>query len=727
MSLPKAPGAGAPRSQDVADEWSPDESSGEENTPDSGRERNGVMTNDKKTPAADVSENADTGDDHYDSSEDEDYDDGEYDDGDYDDEDYDDEDAEVLNTYKNLLFRRVDLVGDYAGNELFIIEGDSLLLKCFSDSKLDFDTGLQLLHAAYNVERFLHQLLQRKCNFHIVFLSSTKELCIPPTAKPQDAPKYFLARAAIIRHLRTNVVNANPGIAVNTFASHESPAFEKYLKATSPYFLMAHDGSAPTKHGDVNRDVESIDQRLVLRDTIVHFIKRGYNVALINGIEIRDTKVMAMVLERPNRLRNGLKHVKASEGDNDIQEADVLPEMNMLRESNISLTERQLLSVIVVGRLLRDPPAGMPFGTVQDFCSLFLRHQALLAHTPLSSRRLEVRDPPETTWILILALASQAELVLQSSDWERLDATPCDVIDFIDGRMLLHMAEISVELDGAATKTYGELLEGLQRFFDTELHPADAGPQSGRTPSGAETPVNGEMKLAVLPFSNPIFDKHLESVHIQADPRSAEQLSPAAHRVAQEVTHWHNAKKPLVPKAAQITMTEKQKFFAERRNQWFMAEMQRYAASLTNALGRSLEPETIIVGSSKASLAPGTAAALTESPHDSDSTDSAQVASKGKPQPKKGGGGKNAAKAAEKAARLNQATVASVKKTEAIGDKAVNAWQEKCKSSRIYNACQIIAEADHLSIKARASKQTRTHEQDTGRPRTTSRTYRHPG
>ena len=34
--------------------------------------------------------------------------------------------------------RRVDLVGDYAGKELFLLEGDSLLLHCFSDATLDF-------------------------------------------------------------------------------------------------------------------------------------------------------------------------------------------------------------------------------------------------------------------------------------------------------------------------------------------------------------------------------------------------------------------------------------------------------------------------------------------------------------------------------------------------------------------------------------------------------------
>ena len=38
--------------------------------------------------------------------------------------------------------RRVDLIGDYAGKELFLLEGDSLLLQCFSNPKLDFDGNL---------------------------------------------------------------------------------------------------------------------------------------------------------------------------------------------------------------------------------------------------------------------------------------------------------------------------------------------------------------------------------------------------------------------------------------------------------------------------------------------------------------------------------------------------------------------------------------------------------
>jgi hypothetical protein len=32
----------------------------------------------------------------------------------------------------------IDLVGDYAGKELFLVEGDSLLRDCFEDERIDF-------------------------------------------------------------------------------------------------------------------------------------------------------------------------------------------------------------------------------------------------------------------------------------------------------------------------------------------------------------------------------------------------------------------------------------------------------------------------------------------------------------------------------------------------------------------------------------------------------------
>ena len=36
----------------------------------------------------------------------------------------------------------IDLVGDYAGRELFLVEGDSLLRECFEDKRIDFHGNL---------------------------------------------------------------------------------------------------------------------------------------------------------------------------------------------------------------------------------------------------------------------------------------------------------------------------------------------------------------------------------------------------------------------------------------------------------------------------------------------------------------------------------------------------------------------------------------------------------
>jgi len=35
----------------------------------------------------------------------------------------------------------IDLVGDYAGKELFLVEGDSMLRECFEDERIDFHSN----------------------------------------------------------------------------------------------------------------------------------------------------------------------------------------------------------------------------------------------------------------------------------------------------------------------------------------------------------------------------------------------------------------------------------------------------------------------------------------------------------------------------------------------------------------------------------------------------------
>jgi ATP-dependent RNA helicase DDX60 len=227
----------------------------------------------------------------------------------------------------------VDLIGDYAGDELFIIEGDSLLLHSFSDEKLDFSPGLQLLHATYTVENFLRALLQRKCNFHVVFFSKHARMCVPQNTPIELYSRYLLAREAIIQHLSYNLPLAVPSIQVKAFDTYRSRYFQEYLESRGAYFFMCHDGSfsrsdiadkyegsrkdhdgdtecpkgasqtsldrtSLPEHGEEIFGKESLRvprleylRKVTLRSMIHWFICRGYNIALITSVECRDTKV----------------------------------------------------------------------------------------------------------------------------------------------------------------------------------------------------------------------------------------------------------------------------------------------------------------------------------------------------------------------------------------------------------------------------------------------------
>ncbi|OAP63865.1 hypothetical protein AYL99_03092 [Fonsecaea erecta] len=264
---------------------------------------------------------------------------------------------DLLDWYDDLYSRTVDLVGDYAGDEPFIIEGDSLLLHSFSDDKIDFSPGLQLLHATYIVENFLRALLQRKCKFNVVFFNNQAHMCIPQNTPAHLHSRYLLAREAIIQHLSCNLPLTVPFIEVKTFESYLSHDFDEYLATTGAYFFMCHDGSFPRSgiqdefegssteeekiekesrapselqaddsgtigafgHGEEilgngNIKVTRLDQtrKVVLRLMIHWLIGRGYNIALVTTVEFRDTKVMAMIVEGSRERMTLLRRVQGN-------------------------------------------------------------------------------------------------------------------------------------------------------------------------------------------------------------------------------------------------------------------------------------------------------------------------------------------------------------------------------------------------------------------------------
>ncbi|KAK5707932.1 hypothetical protein LTR97_000471 [Elasticomyces elasticus] len=606
-------------------------------------------------------------------------------------DDDDNIDEHMLQRYHKLSSRRVDLVGDYAGDELFVIDGDSMLLRAFSDSKLDFNPGLQMLHAAYNVEHFLHNLVKRKCNFDIVFFDSNKDLCLPSSAKPDDEVKYLLARAAIIRHLEVNLPKAHKDISVRCYPSYVSEEFAKYLSVTGPYFLMVHDGAQASSHrGKYMKQTASdsipVKGRLGLRRMILQFIGRGYNVALVNGLEWRDTKVMTMVLESRKTAITGKRIMEPVFPKDNRNVIDASEDLAKLREHDSELTDRQQLAALAISTLLRDPPNGVPSSALPKLCCIFLLHQAVIGNIPLSARRMHSTTGADGAQGVLRAVADVSESIIKgTTDLGGVDSTS-DITDYLDGRMFLQLTETPVTPTGATLQTFKKLLSAVELLGSRQL-PAleDAAASKPHQNGVSDKSEESHIELAVLPFSNPVFDKHLEPVRLKTDESVAYDQSAQSHRIFQELTHWHNAKKPIIAKVAPTFASEKAAskaaFWAAKREQLFMAEMRTYAASLTNAVGKSLEPETIIVGAPRSSR-PVSDRTDTPSPADSEASDSTASTSKGKPAPKKaaGGGGKTAQKNAGKQAMLAKIAVDKAKKEGSASDKIVSAWHVVCKN-----------------------------------------------
>lgn len=115
--------------------------------------------------------------------------------------------------------------------------------------------------------------------------------------------------------------------------------------------------------------------------------------------------------------------------------------------------------------------------------------------------------------------------------------------------------------------------------------------------------------LRVLPFENPILDEQLSVVQVRVES-TGDITVPTGHLefgdgiVVADTRHWHNQKRALLPKHLggedAAPKDARARFRELRRQQRFMASLQKQATTLTGALGAPLEQQVIVaVGTSK--------------------------------------------------------------------------------------------------------------------------------
>ncbi|CAG8926156.1 unnamed protein product [Penicillium salamii] len=590
----------------------------------------------------------------------------------------------VREWYHRLDSRVFDLVGDFAGSELFIIEGDSLLLHCFADPKLDFNPGLQMLHATYLVEQVIQKLRQRKCVFEIIFFAENARCCIPPTANSDLHERYLLARETIIQHLVSIGDQVSPPLQVLKFQSIGSEAFTTHLSKSGVYLIMCHDGAFAGMAGgsgmtsDAESEVQSdtdaesddnqtkCDQdetcvpshannsKFKLRAMIYWLSARGCNTALINSMELRDTKVMIMVIEgsarrttnrilpdlfdtninaqSENRSDGGFELHNVNESltriklnSNPRRAADTIIDPNdivlsqehidellqRVMEDQNSMTQRQCLVITTLSVMLSVLIEKSPENKIE--AQAMILHLVLLQNTQLSDRGMRPQKDRGSQFFEVFL--SIARVVLTSTRWTDImtkNVSICDISDFLDGNVffaahsMLRAHGLKNVLCSATLPSFNTIASCVDKICGTSLQCKTLKNEvtSKKTPTGnPKKAKQSTMKKkkspssqavdTVLPFFNSVFDDHLKPMHLEVDESTEPKNNQKPPKEFIEENHWHNSK-PLEEKGRTVLTPQEQQRY-RKRNQFFMSEMENYAASLAGSTG-STSPEIIVTG-----------------------------------------------------------------------------------------------------------------------------------
>ncbi|CAG8509201.1 9142_t:CDS:2 [Acaulospora colombiana] len=207
--------------------------------------------------------------------------------------------SKYLNSwYSKACVEYVDLAGDFGGSGLFIVEGDSLIFNFLHDPDthlLDFGEtfgGGQFLALTFLVEKFIDELKQRGCRFHIVVFDAHKAIW-------NDDPKLRVAREIVLSHLKS--YQHVTKVPIYEFDNWWGSEFAEYIEERLPLFILLGDGT--TKDLEMNSvDVDSSKASIIWRGLIYHTLHNDLSAALIPGMEFRDSRAKAFVFGRDGNV-----------------------------------------------------------------------------------------------------------------------------------------------------------------------------------------------------------------------------------------------------------------------------------------------------------------------------------------------------------------------------------------------------------------------------------------
>lgn len=240
-----------------------------------------------------------------------------------------------------------------------------------------------------------------------------------------------------------------------------------------------------------------------------------------------------------------------------------------------------------------------------SFLFVYLAHAALLETIPLAARAqlLPTASPGLEQYLETTFLPTLYKSVTASVDSLPED----DVVTSLDldGRIFFLLLIDALTSETSFSDLLGPTFASVSDQWAALAQPAfDVSTlrTAFPTPVLAPAPTSGasSSETTLLPFSHPIFDAHLTGVHVSTSSAptagTTTTSSLSADTIFLDSTPWHAAKPVLPthlggPPPVQLDARERKK--KDRRDQRYLAAMQKSAASLTGAMGASLKQQVI--------------------------------------------------------------------------------------------------------------------------------------
>ena len=344
---------------------------------------------------------------------------------------------------------------------------------------------------------------------------------------------------------------------------------------------MAHDGASKNPNRTTTRRDKC--SKILLRGVIRYFNTQNLNVALINQIEFRDSKVFTMIIESftpqsklkitmgltfVQEIREGRKvmaDIQECQGRSDecsMEDVDVGKLAEVL--SDLDIAESSSIAAYAISTMLQQ-------GDCDIFlASAFMLHGIISKHVPLSQRRLPLvsfdTDFEETIDKFLEDLSNISRYIMEDPKWiaamENREVE-YDSMDLVDGRLFRVVMQAMRDgsfhslIPDSAQQDWEVLRRLVKQLSNQDLSVnGSLVPECSETTTASETDHDTETEaLSVLPFSCPVFDNHLKCIHVTTN--ASIPYRTGAMKLYKETTHWHNHKRPLGQKLPRAQIISK--------------------------------------------------------------------------------------------------------------------------------------------------------------------------